>query len=139
QPIGRTRLSPSRGSPTTGTSWQRLIWLTLLPNGPLWVTSSQKTSVAALGRLTLPLRLSLLTTGPCGTRLTHLGAAAGQRSAREAPMSDTILPVATGARPTDLDRALDRFAELDGRLPDLRAAWPGTRPLAWLSPGSRAA
>ena len=42
-------------------------------------------------------------------------------------MTGTILPVATGSRPTELDRALDRFSELDGRLHDLQAAWNGTR------------
>src|SRR5699024_10521438 len=115
------------------------IWLTLLPNGTLWVTSSQKTSVAALGSLTLPLRLSLLTIGPCGTRLAHLSAAAWQRSAVEAPLTDTVLPVATGARPTELDRALDRSSALDGRLHGLRAAWTGPRPMAYLSPKSREA
>src|SRR5699024_11538296 len=54
-------------------------------------------------------------------------------------MTDTILTVATGSRPTELDRALDRFSALDGRLHDLRAAWTGTRPMAYLSPKSREA
>ena len=54
-------------------------------------------------------------------------------------MTGTILPVATGSRPTELDRALDRFSELDGRLHDLQAAWTGTRPMAYLSPESREA
>ena len=49
------------------------------------------------------------------------------------------LPVASGPGSPELVAALDTFAAHDGRLQSLRAAWTGSRPMAFLSPDSRKA
>lgn len=45
----------------------------------------------------------------------------------------------TSSRPPELSRALETFGAHESRLHDLRAAWTGSRPMAYLSPESRKA
>lgn len=51
----------------------------------------------------------------------------------------TALITGAGGRPPELARALDSFGDTESRLHALRAAWTGSRPMAYLSPDSRKA
>lgn len=53
--------------------------------------------------------------------------------------STPVVPYSSGPRVPELAAALERWADTELRLSDLRKTWEGARPMSWLSPESKKA